>query len=404
VKHLLTPANRRTLAAFTRGRVLLAFDFDGTLAPLVAHAEDAFMRPRTAKLFDAVARRYPVVIVSGRHSRDVKRRLGQTPVQAVVGNHGADAATNRAEIRRIVAAARRKITDIVAKEPGSWIENKVYSISVHYKPGPTTARHLQELRDAVAMVPKTGLVPGKKVLNIVAAEAPDKGHAVDKLMRTLKCDRVFFVGDDETDERVFRHLPTSRLLGVRIGRAPKSRASFMLTAQADIDRLLALLIALREDPVDTAAAAAAAKRREEIGVFGESLEIMRTLWAMDHAMHRRSKRMRRSLGVTGEQRLALKLALTAPGLSAGDLSSLLHVHPSTLTGMMKRMTSRGLLKATADSADRRRLQLEVTPKGAKVLRDIGPTIEGGVEQAIRESGREELAAAKQFLKRLVSKI
>jgi DNA-binding MarR family transcriptional regulator len=178
----------------------------------------------------------------------------------------------------------------------------------------------------------------------------------------------------------------------------------MLTAQADIDRLLALLVALREDPMEKAAATAARKRREEIGVFGESLEIMRALWAMDHAMHRRSKHMRRSLGVTGEQRLALKLALTAPGLSAGDLSSLLHVHPSTLTGMMKRMTSRGLLKTTADSADRRRLQLEVTPKGARVLRELGPTIEGGVEQAIRESRPEQLTAAKAFLKRLVSKL
>ncbi|TAK17133.1 MAG: trehalose-phosphatase [Acidobacteria bacterium] len=399
MKRLLARPQRHVLEAFARRRVLLAFDFDGTLAPLVARAADASMRPRTAKLFNAVAHRYPCVIVTGRRARDIRRRLGNAPVAAVVGNHGADSAINRAAVRRTVAAARRAIAPIVEREPGSWIENKTYSLSVHFRPGPTTDRHLAQLRRAVATVPKTGLVPGKNVLNVVAADAPDKGGAVEQLLRALRCDRVLFVGDDETDERVFRHLPTSRLLGIRIGPAPHSRAAYSLDRQSDIDTLLAMLLALRDDEQTPAAA-----RQEQLGVLGEALEIMRVLWSLDHRLHQRSKRMQRALGITGEQRLAMRLALHAPGLAAGDLAALLHVHPSTLTGMLKRLVANGFMKSRADTGDRRRLRLDVTPKGARVLRESGLSIESAVAATLEETPDSEVAIARSFLERMSAKL
>lgn len=397
MKHVLAREQQALLARFARGRVLLAFDFDGTLAPLVAKASDAAMRPRTAKLFNAVAHRYPCVIVTGRRARDIRRRLGNAPVAAVVGNHGADSAVDRAEVRRTVATALRAITPVVGREPGSWIENKTYSLSVHFRPGPTTASHLAELRRAVGTVHKAGLVPGKNVLNVVAANAPDKGGAVEHLLRALRCDRVLFVGDDETDERVFRRMPASKLIGIRIGPAAHSRAEYLLDRQPDIDKLLSLLLGLRDDEQTPAT-----KSHEHLGVLGEALEIMRVLWALDHALHQRSKKMRRAIGVTGEQRLAMRLALHAPGLSAGDLSSLLHIHPSTLTGMMQRLVRGGYMKTRHDAADRRRLQLEVTAKGVKVLRETGPTIESSIAAALKNTPDSDLAIARAFLERLVA--
>lgn len=399
MKPLFAKQHQNLLARFARGRVLLAFDFDGTLAPLVAKASDAAMRPRTAKLFNAVAHRYPCVIVTGRRSLDIRRRLANAPVAAVVGNHGADSAVDRAEVRRTVAAARRAIAPIVTREPGSWIENKTYSLSVHFRPGDTTEAHLAELRHAVGTIPNTGLVPGKNVLNVVAADAPDKGGAVLQLMRSLRCDRVLFVGDDETDERVFRRMPASQLIGIRIGRAPHSRAGYVLDRQSDIDKLLSKLLSLRDDDQTPAA-----KAQEHLGVLGEALEIMRVLWAVDHALHQRSKQMRRSIGVTGEQRLAMRLALHAPGLSAGDLSTMLHIHPSTLTGMLKRLVRGGYMKATPDAADRRRLQLEVTSKGVKALRETGPTIESSVAAALRATSAGDIAITRAFLERLVASL
>lgn len=397
MKRLVAGSQQKVLSRFARRRVLLAFDFDGTLAPLVAKASDAAMRPRTAKLFNAVAHRYPCVIVTGRRARDIRRRLGNAPVAAVVGNHGADSAVDRAEVRRIVAASLRAIAPIVSREPGSWIENKTYSISVHFRPGPTTDDHLAALRRAVATVPKAGLVPGKNVLNVVAADAPDKGGAVEQLLRALRCDHVLFIGDDETDERVFRRIPRSKLLGIRIGAAAHSRAAYVLHKQSDIDRLLSTLLSLRDDERTPEATT-----HEHLGVLGEALEIMRVLWSLDHALQKRSRKMRRSMGVTGEQRLAMRLALHAPGLSAGDLSALLHIHPSTLTGMMKRLVDRGYMKTRFDAADRRRLQLEVTAKGVKVLRETGPTIESSVAAALKETPDDDVVIARAFLERLVA--
>lgn len=399
MKKLLARGQRNVLERFARGRVLLAFDFDGTLAPLVAHANDAAMRPRTSKLFNAVAHRYPCVIVTGRRARDIRSRLNGAPVAAIVGNHGADAAVDRAQVRRTVALARRAIAPIVEREPGSWIENKTYSLSVHFRPGPTTERHLADLRRAVATVPKAGLVPGKNVLNIVAAEAPDKGGAVEQLLRTFRCDRVLFVGDDETDERVFRHFPGPRLLGIRIGPAAQSRAGYLLDRQTDIDRLLSALLALRDDEQTPAVRA-----QDELGALGEALEVMRIMWALDHALHQRSKRMRRTIGITGEQRLALRLALHAPGLSAGDLSSMLHVHPSTLTGMLDRLIKGRYVRARPDPMDRRRLQLYVTSKGATVVRAGGSTIESGVAAALSAIPDDEVRIARAFLERLVASL
>ena len=58
------------------------------------------------------------------------------------------------------------------------------------------------------------------------------------------------------------------------------------------------------------------------------LQFMQLLWAVAHGLERASKRMTREIGVTGPQRLVLRVAGLRPGLSAGHLAAILHVHPS----------------------------------------------------------------------------
>ena len=79
MKSLLAPQNRSVLRRLVRGRVLLAFDFDGTLAPIVADPPAARLRPRTRRLLAEVARKYPCVVISGRSRADVARRLTGIP-------------------------------------------------------------------------------------------------------------------------------------------------------------------------------------------------------------------------------------------------------------------------------------------------------------------------------------
>jgi trehalose 6-phosphate phosphatase len=85
VANILAQRNRPGLAGFASSNVLLAFDYDGTLAPIAAEPGRARMRDQTRRLLADCARRYPCVVISGRRLDDVTRRLGRIPVWYVFG-------------------------------------------------------------------------------------------------------------------------------------------------------------------------------------------------------------------------------------------------------------------------------------------------------------------------------
>src|SRR5256885_15386752 len=78
--------------------------------------------------------------------------------------------------------------------------------------------------------------------------------------------------------------------------------------------------------------------------LGAVLDFMRVLWALDHALQSASKRMESTFGMTGPQRLAVRIVGRFPGIAAGRLAGILHVHPSTLTGVPRGLGGRGILQ------------------------------------------------------------
>lgn len=116
--------------------------------------------------------------------------------------------------------------------------------------------------------------------------------------------------------------------------------------------------------------------------LGPVLDFMRALWALDHALQSASKRMEKALGVTAPQRLVVRIVGRFPGISAGEVSEILHLHPSTLTGILKRLARRGLVARRADPADARRALLELTAKGREVDRMRAGTAEAAVRAAL----------------------
>jgi DNA-binding MarR family transcriptional regulator len=131
--------------------------------------------------------------------------------------------------------------------------------------------------------------------------------------------------------------------------------------------------------------------------LGEVLDFMRALWALDHALHKGSKRMASRLGVTGPQRLVIRIVGRFPDVPAGRLAKLLHLHPSTLTGVLARLEAQGLLRRRRDRRDRRRWLLALTAKGARMNVDSAGTIESAVRSALRRASPRELAAARALL-------
>ena len=126
-----------------------------------------------------------------------------------------------------------------------------------------------------------------------------------------------------------------------------------------------------------------------IPAMGPVLEFMRVVWALDHALQKTSKRMETALGITAPQRLVIRILGRFPGMSAGLLALILHLHPSTLTGVLKRLQRRGLITRRADPRDHRRAVFGLTVKG----RSLDVEAEGTVEAAVR-AAFDELPGAK----------
>jgi len=134
--------------------------------------------------------------------------------------------------------------------------------------------------------------------------------------------------------------------------------------------------------------------------LGRVLDFMRLLWAVNHGLTRISKHMERALGVTGPQRLVVRIVGQRPGISAGKLAEVLHVHPSTLTGVLKRLVGRGAMERTRDPADSWRAQFCLTRKGRDLDAVRSGTVEAHVRTALALLRDEGLAAAARVLGRL----
>ena len=134
--------------------------------------------------------------------------------------------------------------------------------------------------------------------------------------------------------------------------------------------------------------------------LGEVLEFLRTLWGLNHALESASRRMRVRFGVTGPERMVVRLAGRYPGISAGDLARILRVHPSTLTGLLKRLVARGILTRRADAADSRRALFALTAKGTSVDVVKKGTVEAVLTAALAEVPAREVRAAAAVLDQL----
>lgn len=230
--------------------VLCAFDFDGTLAPIVTDPEAACIPADALQRMRTLAELAPVAVITGRSLEDIRQRLGFKP-KYVVGNHGLqglpgegrvdeDARGMCAAWEKTLAAALR---DHAVFDPGIRVENKGYSLSVHYRRAADHRATDEKLSTLLAALePPARIMRGKCVFNVLPPNAADKGVALDRLLAASGAAGAIFVGDDVTDEDVFR-LGRSEVLSVRIGYAPDTTAAYYLEHRDDIVRLLDALIA-----------------------------------------------------------------------------------------------------------------------------------------------------------------
>jgi DNA-binding MarR family transcriptional regulator len=140
--------------------------------------------------------------------------------------------------------------------------------------------------------------------------------------------------------------------------------------------------------------------QEPIPTLGEVLDFMRLIWAIDHSLQRASKKMSLSMGLTGPQRLVLRIVGRFPGVSAGRLATIMHLHPSTLTGVLRRLSRRRLLHRRRDPHDARRVCLSLTDKGRELDVPASGTVEESVRVTLAEFKPPQVAVAQKLLSAL----
>lgn len=241
----LAGARAPLLADLAAGRLLVAFDYDGVLAPLVTAPEGRAMRPATARLLREVARRYPVAVVSGRAFRDLSRLVpGRGVVR--VGNHGFElghAVPVPGRVAAQVADWEAELARRLDGIPGWHVEHKRSTLSIHYGMGKSWRKVERAVRAAGRSLMGARLLPGKKVLNVIPSSFPTKGDAVRRLLERFRMDVALFLGDDRTDEDVFR-MGEPMVVGVRVG-AGRTAARWRIRSQEDVDQVLERLRGLR---------------------------------------------------------------------------------------------------------------------------------------------------------------
>ncbi|HJU24578.1 MAG TPA: trehalose-phosphatase [Casimicrobiaceae bacterium] len=240
--HALSREGIGRIDAILARKPLLAFDIDGTLAPIVSQPGEARLPDAIQRCLDVLASRSDVAIVTGRAAQDARSLLAFTP-RYVVGNHGAEGvpawAGRSSAFVQIVRGWHDALRACVSlAETGVMIEDKRYSLSLHYRQAPDWDAARRAIRDCIDRLrPNPKIIDGKAVVNLLTPDAPNKGDALRALITGSPTSSAIYVGDDDTDERVFE-LTLPDVLTIRVERDDSSRAALFLHDQGEVLPLL----------------------------------------------------------------------------------------------------------------------------------------------------------------------
>ncbi len=199
-------------------RAAVLLDVDGTLAPIVRHADDAAVPEATRLVLIEIARRYGcVACVSGRRA-SIARQIVSLGTIAYVGNHGAEIlrpGRTQPDVDREAAAWQRRVHQLAEASYTEELErlrlrleDKGPIMAFHWRGAPDDEAAEAAARGVAERAERAGLAVhwGRKVLEVRPPIPLDKGRGVHALLRDLDLDAALYVGDDRTDLDAFRAL------------------------------------------------------------------------------------------------------------------------------------------------------------------------------------------------------
>ena len=245
---------RRALVRLARTpRLLVACDYDGTLAPIIEDPDRALPRPESVTALRALASlaATTVAVISGRALRDLAT-LSRLPSEVhLVGSHGSEFdvgfvhALGPAE-KTLREELYTELEHLVAGAKGVSLEAKPASVAVHVRrAGPEVGeRVLSAVRAGPCRWDGMQVTEGKSVIELAVVQT-DKGRALDLLRHQVGASAAVFLGDDVTDEKAFARLAGPDI-GVKVG-AGETLADYRVQSTEDITMTLALLVEERRN-------------------------------------------------------------------------------------------------------------------------------------------------------------
>jgi trehalose 6-phosphate phosphatase len=237
-------------------RLLVALDFDGTLAPEVDDPERARALPeaREAVLRLLALPNTRVALVSGRSLTSLEE-VARLPDNALlIGSHGIEIRLDNPDDAFALEPHEQEAVEVLNEVLGEvadsfddvWLEEKPAGFALHTRLASdhnSRVAHLVALSEAQAEIDDLKIREGKNVLEF-AVRSTTKGEAVEHLRRYTKADAVFFAGDDVTDEDAFAALSVGDL-GVKCGPGA-TLAAHRVPAPPEMAQVLSLLATYRE--------------------------------------------------------------------------------------------------------------------------------------------------------------
>jgi trehalose 6-phosphate phosphatase len=236
-------------------RTVLLLDFDGTLAPIRRTPSAAGLSAGTKHLLRRLASRRPITLclVTGRSLHDIVKKLGIHGV-ILLTNHGFQISSGAANwvhpaakrVEPLLVGLGRKLGRALEGVSGVLVESKKLTLSVHYRNVPKkNVRKVKGLVQSIVYPHRSDLLltAGKKVVEIRPRVEWGKGHAVLRVLRSIRHEKtrcVVYIGDDTTDEAAFRMLPAPAVT-IRVGKGGLSAAAYRVQAPSEVFRFLGIV-------------------------------------------------------------------------------------------------------------------------------------------------------------------
>ncbi|MEV6234906.1 trehalose-phosphatase [Saccharopolyspora shandongensis] len=240
---------RRVIVQLARTpRLLVACDYDGTLAPIVADPTQAKPLPESVHALRSLAAlpATTTAVISGRALRDLAT-LSRLPAEVyLVGSHGSEFDVGfvhelEPEATQLRTELQIALQDIVRGKPGVTLENKPASVAVHVRRA--EAEVAEEVLDTVRTGPAAWegvqVTEGKAVIELAVVQT-DKGNALDALRHQVGATAAIFLGDDVTDEKAFARLHGPDL-GIKVGEGD-TLATYRIGSTTEVATVLAFLM------------------------------------------------------------------------------------------------------------------------------------------------------------------